>query len=188
MRAARLLPVLIAVVLCVLAPRAAESAPCRSETFEDAGYTVCSFDLTKADLRLFWRKPEGAPYATFSALADQLAGQGRTLQFAMNGGMYGDDLSPIGLYVENGSRDARGQHGHGDGRAGANPEFLQEAERRIFRPWRRSRRDEHGGLRERAAGGGFCDAVGADAGHRRRHPPGLHRRTPPTASSATASA
>ena len=107
------LPVLIAVVLCLLAPRAAEAAPCRSETFEDAGYTVCSFDLTKADLRLFWRKPDGAPYATFSALADQLAGQGRSLQFAMNGGMYGDDLSPDRPLRRERGRDARGQHRHG---------------------------------------------------------------------------
>jgi uncharacterized protein YigE (DUF2233 family) len=102
MRVLRLSPALVAVLLCLLALRPAEAAPCRSETFEDAGYTVCSFDLTKADLRLFWRKADDTPYATFSALAEALAGQGRTLQFAMNGGMYGDDLSPVGLYVENG--------------------------------------------------------------------------------------
>jgi uncharacterized protein YigE (DUF2233 family) len=28
--------------------------------------------------------------------------QGKTLKFAMNGGMYADDLSPIGLYIEDG--------------------------------------------------------------------------------------
>ena len=126
MRAARLLPVLIAVVLCLLAPRAAEAAPCRSETFEDAGYTVCSFDLTKADLRLFWRKPDGAPYATFSALADQLAGQGRSLQFAMNGGMYGDDLSPIGLYVENGAEMREANTATVTGEPGQIPNFYKK--------------------------------------------------------------
>lgn len=80
----------------------AAAAPCRGETFEGARYTVCSFDLNQTDLRMFWRSAGGDPYRTFPALAQALAGQELTLQFAMNGGMYDDDLSPIGLYVEEG--------------------------------------------------------------------------------------
>jgi uncharacterized protein YigE (DUF2233 family) len=84
----------------VVAPAAAE--PCRSETYRDNDYIICSFDLTKTDLRLYWRKADGTPFATFDALADQLKSAGDTLQFAMNGGMFDDAYKPIGLYVEGG--------------------------------------------------------------------------------------
>jgi uncharacterized protein YigE (DUF2233 family) len=78
------------------------SAACRAESYEDANYTVCSFDLTRTDLRMFWGNAEGEAYRTFDNLAESLSGEGGTLAFAMNGGMYGDDFMPIGLYIENG--------------------------------------------------------------------------------------
>lgn len=81
---------------------AGSAEPCRSESFAGAEYTICSFDLTRSDLRLFWRDGAGAPYGSFSAVADDLAGQGRKLEFAMNGGMYDRALAPVGLYIEDG--------------------------------------------------------------------------------------
>ena len=75
---------------------------CQSQSFEDDRYIVCGFDLADSDVRLFWQKPDGEPYATFATLANALDLEGMRLEFAMNGGMYGDDLSPIGLHVENG--------------------------------------------------------------------------------------
>lgn len=81
---------------------AAVAQSCRSESFEDDRYIVCGFDLADADVRLFWQRPDGAPYATFAALAKALELEGMRLEFAMNGGMYGGDLSPIGLHVEDG--------------------------------------------------------------------------------------
>jgi uncharacterized protein YigE (DUF2233 family) len=95
----RLLFALLPGLLLAAAPASAE---CRSESFEGADYTVCSFDLAKDDLRLFWKDSRGAPYKTFDALADALKSQGLTLSFAMNAGMYGADFAPIGLYVEEG--------------------------------------------------------------------------------------
>ena len=83
------------------APAAAAEA-CRSERYEGAAYTVCSFDVRETDLRIFWGNADGEAYASFSALADDLARQGLSLDFAVNGGMYDDDLSSVGLYVENG--------------------------------------------------------------------------------------
>lgn len=77
-------------------------AACRPESFEGNDYSVCSFDLTKAVVRMFWRGPDGEPFRTFSALRDSVDANGGELTFAMNGGMYGDDLAPIGLYVERG--------------------------------------------------------------------------------------
>jgi uncharacterized protein YigE (DUF2233 family) len=77
-------------------------AACRSEAFEGVGLTVCTIDLTADRLAMFWRSDDGQPYATFDALAAGLENEGRRLTFAMNAGMYDDDLSPIGLYVEEG--------------------------------------------------------------------------------------
>jgi len=85
----------------------AASAACRSESFEDSGYIVCSFDLAETDLRFFWRHPDGEAFGTFTALAGHLEGGGERLSFAMNGGMYGEDYSPTGLYIEHGVELAR---------------------------------------------------------------------------------
>ena len=88
----------LAVALC----SGAAAATCRSVTFEDDTFTVCSFDLNESDLRFFWRHPDGKAFGTFTALAGHLEGGGERLAFATNGGMYGEDYSPIGLYIENG--------------------------------------------------------------------------------------
>jgi uncharacterized protein YigE (DUF2233 family) len=98
-RAARLAAVIALIAASV---GTATAAPCRAESFAGADYTVCSFDLTQTDMRMFWRRPDHRPYATFDGLAEELKSEGRTLRFAMNGGMYRDDLSPVGLYIENG--------------------------------------------------------------------------------------
>jgi len=76
---------------------------CRSETFEETDYTVCSYDLARTDLRVFWRKADGTPYATFSALAEDLGAAKQSLAFATNGGMYHEDnYSPVGLLIVDG--------------------------------------------------------------------------------------
>jgi uncharacterized protein YigE (DUF2233 family) len=109
--------VICAVLCAAVAPSSGGAAePCRSERFEDALYTVCTFDVRDADLRIFWGDASGKPYSSFSALAEDLAGQGLTLQFAMNGGMYAEDLRPVGLYVENGEevRSANTNDGPGN--------------------------------------------------------------------------
>jgi uncharacterized protein YigE (DUF2233 family) len=51
---------------------------------------------------MFWRREDGKPYRTFGALAADLEAKGKSLRFAMNGGMYKDDFRPVGLYIENG--------------------------------------------------------------------------------------
>lgn len=94
--------VLPLLALAAMGAAPAAAAGCEDDSFDGKDYVVCDFDLGEADMRLYWRGPDGTPYGTFSALADDLAGQGLSLDFAMNGGMYGDDLKPIGLYVEDG--------------------------------------------------------------------------------------
>ncbi len=90
-------------------------AGCAPERFEDNDYTICRFDLRKEDLRLFSLDPRGEPYGSFRALADTLRERQMELVFAMNAGMYGDDLKPIGLYVEEGQRLKKANRRDGPG-------------------------------------------------------------------------
>ncbi len=82
----------------------AASATCRSEAFDGKDYIICSYDLAASDLRFFWKDPNGRPFGTFTGLSGYLEGHGERLAFATNGGMYGADYAPIGLYVENGEK------------------------------------------------------------------------------------
>lgn len=83
-------------------PQSASAEPCRTQSFGAESYIVCSFDLTRQNIRTYWRGDDGKPYRTFAALADDLEAKGRSLRFAMNGGIYRNDLRPVGLYIENG--------------------------------------------------------------------------------------
>jgi uncharacterized protein YigE (DUF2233 family) len=75
---------------------------CAPQAFEEVSYVVCSIDLKLARPRLFWKGADGQPYRTFANLAKAVADEGKSLTFAMNAGMYADDFSPMGLYVEDG--------------------------------------------------------------------------------------
>lgn len=91
--------------LLLLAATVAASAAeklCSEQEFKGISYSVCRVDLREAKLEVFNLNSAGQPYGTFSALADGLAAEGRELLFAMNAGMFGEDLKPIGLYVEDG--------------------------------------------------------------------------------------
>jgi uncharacterized protein YigE (DUF2233 family) len=91
-----------ATLLCFAASGTAQAEPCRRESFAGASYIVCSFDPAKDDLRIYWHADDGKPYRTFAALAADLKAKGKSLRFAMNGGMYQDDFRPVGLYIEKG--------------------------------------------------------------------------------------
>ena len=82
---------------------ATAEAACAPRAFDGADYVVCAFDVRRDEISLYWRGADGAPYANFSAVATALKKNGRALRFAMNAGMYGNDLSPVGLYVEDGN-------------------------------------------------------------------------------------
>ena len=93
-----------AIVALALYAGAAPTLACAPRTYEGANFTVCSFDPRHDDIRLFWKGSDGKPYGAFSTLVDALKSSGLRLVFAMNAGMFKDDQSPVGLYVEKGRK------------------------------------------------------------------------------------
>lgn len=98
---------LIALALFALKGAPAGAAECRNLTFEGKSYTVCEVDMARDDLRLFMNDESGAPYGFFGTLDEALKARGLRLGFAMNAGMYHEDRSPVGHYIEEG-KEARG--------------------------------------------------------------------------------
>ena len=86
--------------LFLLVGLAAAAAACAPKVFDGAPFTVCAFDPRHDDLRLFWKGPDDRPFGSLGALAASLRSQGQELVFAMNAGMFREDQSPVGLYVE----------------------------------------------------------------------------------------
>ncbi len=105
------------VALCL--PGMAQAVTCRDDVFEDASYSVCEV-APGEDLRLFLNGPDG-PYGSFAALVTGLEPTGRTLAFAMNAGMFHEDLAPVGLYIENFQQKARIVTSDGPGNFGLLP-------------------------------------------------------------------
>ena len=97
----RRIAVLIAfTVAAVICPSANAASPCREISFRSTSYVVCTVDLHAYLVRLFWKDSQQQPYGGFDHLPRRI-GDG-PLVFAMNAGMYEEDLSPVGLYVEGG--------------------------------------------------------------------------------------
>lgn len=85
-----------------LVPFAAHAAECTSVQFDGAGYTICEVNSAEDTLQLFLNDPEtGAPLASFDNVDRHLESADQKLRFAMNAGMYHQDRSPVGHYVEN---------------------------------------------------------------------------------------
>jgi len=94
------LMIILAVLVCATAASAGEA--CRKVEHLGDGYTVCTFDPATDDIQLFQNDRSGKPYGSFRALENDLRQDRVYVRFAMNGGMYLDDQSPVGLFVENG--------------------------------------------------------------------------------------
>ena len=88
---------------------------CLEREWKGAQYIVCGFNAASADIRLFLNDETDAPFRHFGKLKKALAAEGLSLQFAMNGGMYHDDRSPVGLYLEGGQELKRANTNPGPG-------------------------------------------------------------------------
>lgn len=92
---------LVLLALAVLAPLQAMALTCETDRFEEADFTACT--VTAADdLRLYLDGPQGV-YGGFATLGADLDQQGLRLDFAMNGGMYHQDQTPVGLFIADGT-------------------------------------------------------------------------------------
>lgn len=98
--------ILIALGVTVLMAAAARAEPCAQRTHQGNDFVVCLFDPKEDDIRLFLNDDNGAPWRHFNFLQEYLTDNGEQLVFAMNAGMYHEDRSPVGLYIEAGETHA----------------------------------------------------------------------------------
>lgn len=84
------------------APADAAESSCADIQGQAGLYTACRFDPKEVDIRLHLADPDGNIFGGFDPLRRQLWAERRVLLFAMNAGMYHDDRSPVGLFVDYG--------------------------------------------------------------------------------------
>jgi prepilin-type processing-associated H-X9-DG protein len=92
-----------AALLFPTGPARAE-ASCKGVRFDSQNYSVCRSGGTGLTLETFSLNKDGQPFRFLFSLQQELAAEGKTLRFAMNAGMFGEDYLPIGLYVEDGKQ------------------------------------------------------------------------------------
>ncbi|MEK7616236.1 MAG: phosphodiester glycosidase family protein [Patescibacteria group bacterium] len=68
--------------------------------YEGNAFHVVYVNLQKQDLKMYYKNPAGQRYGSISSLQTELKNQGENLVFATNGGIYAEDFSPLGLYIE----------------------------------------------------------------------------------------
>lgn len=99
---ALILVISLAVAGCAEHPAAPDAATgeraCVSAPHKGDAYTVCKFSMSEHRIRLFHSDAEGEAYRQFNTLERELDEQGQSLIFAMNGGMYHEDRSPVGFF------------------------------------------------------------------------------------------
>jgi uncharacterized protein YigE (DUF2233 family) len=94
--------VALAVAVTLGGSGAARAADCARERHGGREYTTCRVDLARESLRVFYADEQGTRYEGFAALDRRLARAGRTLELAVNGGMFHPDMRPVGLLVIDG--------------------------------------------------------------------------------------
>ena len=99
---------------------AAAAEPCRDVMHLGDSYTVCTVE-NAATINLWLKDNDGRVVGEFFSLQEQLAEQGQTLTFAMNGGMYHSDRRPVGALRINGIDLAPLQLNAGPGNFGMLP-------------------------------------------------------------------
>lgn len=83
------------------ADRAApDEAPCGTRIHAGSRFLVCRYDLRRVEVVTRWRSASQRPFANLLAARQTLRDSGRTPLFTTNGGMYSEDLAPVGYYVE----------------------------------------------------------------------------------------
>ncbi|MEJ8562041.1 phosphodiester glycosidase family protein [Yoonia sp. GPGPB17] len=106
-----------AVLLFWTAPAAAVT--CEDVAYAGNSYTACTVDVTSENLSLFHKDADGTVIGSFGGIED--LPEVNSLSFAMNAGMYHDDRSPVGHYIEDGVETMRVIPNAGPGNFGLLP-------------------------------------------------------------------
>ncbi|MGI9570336.1 MAG: hypothetical protein ACR2PH_11505 [Desulfobulbia bacterium] len=77
---------------------------CVHQTFENNRFIVYRFDAKNDDIAIYWKGKDGEPLGSLSRVKGEVDQTGHRLVFAMNGGLYHQDLAPVGYYVEKGKK------------------------------------------------------------------------------------
>lgn len=67
-------------------------------------FVTYEVDAKKSQVRCYWKNDRGEILGSLSQLKMYVERKKDHLLFAMNGGMYQEDRSPLGLYIENGKQ------------------------------------------------------------------------------------
>ena len=105
----------MAASLACISLNAVAYAGCAPQAYNGHSYTVCGFDVQTEHVELFNLDQNDIPLGNFDRLSQKLKTDGKTLIFAMNAGMYDQNLRPIGLYVENGAEAKKLNRRNGGG-------------------------------------------------------------------------
>lgn len=107
--------------MTLLAPQIAGAVECARVVHKDNRYTACTVSPATEDLALFLNDKSGQPLGSFETVQLTQRALGRRLVFAMNAGMYHEDRSPVGYYLENGQQQMRVVPNAGPGNFGLLP-------------------------------------------------------------------
>ncbi|MFM7710234.1 MAG: phosphodiester glycosidase family protein [Ferruginibacter sp.] len=66
----------------------------------DPDYVTYKTDLKKNNIRFFWKNSRGDYYKQIDAVRTELAQQQINLLYAANGGIFQEDLTPLGLFIQ----------------------------------------------------------------------------------------
>jgi Predicted periplasmic protein len=85
-------------------------------TLTDPSLQVQSYEVDRQqeNITLRWKKPDGKAWGSLYSLLADINGNGQVLM-AMNGGIYGKDYAPLGLYIEKGKKLAPVNRASGGG-------------------------------------------------------------------------
>ena len=92
--------ILLILVLLPLFAVAADDCALSDPTLTVQAYTV---NPQTERVKMYWQKANGEAWGTLHSLLADIDDKGQ-VQMAMNGGIYGENYAPLGLYIENGQQ------------------------------------------------------------------------------------
>lgn len=94
----RFLSLLLTLIIC----GNASAVECIDRLYQSKKFIACQVDLRKERVDLYWKDKDNRPYGSLFALQKEVLKVGKHMFFAINAGMYQQDLAPLGLFVSEG--------------------------------------------------------------------------------------